>query len=50
MTAGTEKGFNPAEAFIKPDNDGKDVFVPILAKASHSSLNEGAKVSYEEAA
>ena len=35
--------------FIQPDNGGKDVFVHISAveKAGLSSLNEGAKVSYE---
>jgi cold shock protein len=34
---------------IQPDNGGKDVFVHISAveKAGLSSLNEGAKVSYE---
>jgi CspA family cold shock protein len=36
--------------FIQPDGGGKDVFVHISAveKAGLSSLNEGAKVSYEE--
>jgi cold shock protein len=36
--------------FIQPDSGGKDVFVHISAveKAGLSSLNEGAKVSYEE--
>ena len=36
--------------FIQPDNGGKDVFVHISAveRAGLSSLNEGAKVSYEE--
>jgi len=40
------KGFG----FIQPDNGGKDVFVHISAveKAGLSTLNEGAKVSYEE--
>jgi hypothetical protein len=35
---------------IQPDNCGKDVFVHISAveKAGLSSLNEGAKVSFEE--
>ena len=35
---------------IQPDNGGKDVFVHISAveRAGLSSLNEGAKVSYEE--
>jgi cold shock protein len=41
-----QKGFG----FIQPDSGGKDVFVHISAveKAGLSSLNEGAKVSYEE--
>jgi CspA family cold shock protein len=36
--------------FIQPDKGGKDVFVHISAveRAGLSSLNEGAKVSYEE--
>jgi CspA family cold shock protein len=36
--------------FIQPDKGGKDVFVHISAveKAGLSTLNEGAKVSYEE--
>jgi CspA family cold shock protein len=35
---------------IQPDSGGKDVFVHISAveRAGLSSLNEGAKVSYEE--
>ena len=35
---------------FQPDGGGKDVFVHISAveKAGLSSLNEGAKVSYEE--
>jgi CspA family cold shock protein len=45
------KWFNPTKGygFIQPDSDGKDVFVHISAveKAGLSSLNEGAKVSYE---
>jgi cold shock protein len=38
--------------FIQPDSGGKDVFVHISAveRAGLSSLNEGAKVSYEEVA
>ncbi|MGY3576968.1 cold-shock protein [Bradyrhizobium sp. USDA 4504] len=52
MAIGTVKWFNPTKGygFIQPDNGGKDVFVHISAveKAGLSSLNEGAKVSYEE--
>jgi cold shock protein len=52
VATGTVKWFNPAKGFgfIQPDNGGKDVFVHISAveKAGLSSLNEGAKVSYEE--
>ena len=52
MAVGTVKWFNPTKGygFIQPDNGGKDVFVHISAveKAGLSSLNEGAKVSYEE--
>ena len=51
MTTGTVKWFNPAKGFgfIQPDGGGRDVFVHISAveKAGLSSLNEGAKVSYE---
>ena len=51
MAVGTVKWFNPTKGFgfIQPDNGGKDVFVHISAveKAGLSSLNEGAKVSYE---
>ena len=41
-----DKGYG----FIQPDNGSKDVFVHISAveKAGLSTLNEGAKVSYEE--
>jgi CspA family cold shock protein len=41
----SQKGYE----FIQPDGGGKDVFVHISAveKAGLSSLNEGAKVSYE---
>ena len=46
------KWFNATKGygFIQPDSGGKDVFVHISAveKAGLSSLNEGAKVSYEE--
>jgi cold shock protein len=51
VATGTVKWFNPAKGFgfIQPDSGGKDVFVHISAveKAGLSSLNEGAKVSYE---
>jgi cold shock CspA family protein len=46
------KWFNATKGygFIQPDNGGEDVFVHISAveRAGLSSLNEGAKVSYEE--
>ena len=52
VATGTVKWFNPTKGygFIQPDNGGKDVFVHISAveKAGLSSLNEGAKVSFEE--
>src|SRR5258705_9677686 len=52
QATGTVKWFNPAKGFgfIQPDSGGKDVFVHISAveKASLNTLNEGAKVSYEE--
>jgi CspA family cold shock protein len=45
------KWFNATKGygFIQPDGGGKDVFVHISAveRAGLSSLNEGAKVSYE---
>ena len=51
MATGTVKWFNATKGygFIQPDGGGKDVFVHISAveKAGLSSLNEGAKVSYE---
>ena len=51
VATGTVKWFNATKGFgfIQPDDGGKDVFVHILAveKAGLSSLNEGAKVSYE---
>ena len=51
MATGTVKWFNPAKGFgfIQPDGGGRDVFMHISAaeKARLSSLNEGAKVSYE---
>ena len=52
VATGIVKWFNPTKGygFIQPDNGGKDVFVHISAveKAGLSSLNEGAKVGYEE--
>jgi cold shock protein len=52
VATGTVKWFNATKGFgfIQPDNGGKDVFVHISAveKAGLSSLNEGAKISYEE--
>jgi CspA family cold shock protein len=54
VATGTVKWFNSTKGFgfIQPDSGGKDVFVHISAveKAGLSSLNEGAKVSYEEVA
>jgi CspA family cold shock protein len=52
VAAGTVKWFNSQKGygFIQPDGGGgKDVFVHISAveKAGLSSLNEGAKVSYD---
>jgi CspA family cold shock protein len=51
VATGTVKWFNATKGygFIQPDNGGKDVFVHIsvVEKAGLSSLNEGAKVSYE---
>ena len=51
MATGTVKWFNATKGygFIQPDNGGRDVFVHISAveRAGLSSLNEGAKVSYE---
>jgi CspA family cold shock protein len=53
VATGIVKWFNPTKGygFIQPDKGGKDVFVHISAveKAGLSTLNEGAKVSYEEA-
>jgi CspA family cold shock protein len=52
LATGVVKWFNATKGFgfIQPDSGGKDVFVHISAveKAGLSSLNEGAKVSYEE--
>jgi len=51
VATGTVKWFNATKGFgfIQPDTGGKDVFVHISAveKAGLSSLNEGAKVSYD---
>jgi len=51
VATGTVKWFNATKGFgfIEPDGGGKDVFVHISAveRAGLSSLNEGAKVSYE---
>ena len=51
VAVGTVKWFNATKGygFIQPDTGGKDVFVHISAveKAGLSSLNEGAKVSFE---
>ncbi len=51
MAVGTVKWFNATKGygFIQPDTGDKDVFVHISAveRAGLSSLNEGAKVSYE---
>jgi cold shock protein len=52
VATGSVKWFNATKGygFIQPDKGGKDVFVHISAveRAGLSSLNEGAKVSYEE--
>jgi CspA family cold shock protein len=52
VATGTVKWFNATKGygFIQPEKGGKDVFVHISAveRAGLSSLNEGAKVSYEE--
>ena len=51
MAVGTVKWFNATKGygFIQPETGGKDVFVHISAveRAGLSSLNEGAKVSYQ---
>jgi CspA family cold shock protein len=51
MANGTVKWFNPTKGFgfIQPDNGGQDAFVHIsaLERAGLTTLNEGARVSYE---
>ena len=51
MAIGKVKWFNATKGygFIQPDEGGQDVFVHISAveKAGHTSLVEGARVSYE---
>lgn len=51
MATGTVKWFNPTKGygFIQPDGGGKDVFLHVSAveRAGLSTLNEGAKISYE---
>tara|TARA_Y100001935_G_C16815393_1_gene272240 strand:- start:270 stop:476 length:207 start_codon:yes stop_codon:yes gene_type:complete len=53
MIIGTVKWFNSAKGygFITPENGQKDVFVHISAvqSAGLQSLNEGDKVSFDEA-
>ena len=52
MATGTVKWFNATKGFgfIQPHHGRKDVFVHIsvVERAGLSTLNEGAKVSYEE--
>ena len=51
VAMGKVKWFNPGKGFgfIQPDDCGQDVFVRIsaLEKAGHTTLVEGARVSYE---
>lgn len=51
VTMGIVKWFNPEKGygFIRPDDGSGDVFVHISAvqKAGHTTLAEGARVSYE---
>lgn len=51
MSSGTVKWFNPTKGygFIKPDEEGNDVFVHISAvqNAGLDTLQENQKISYE---
>lgn len=51
MATGTVKWFNPMKGFgfIQPDQGGVDAFVHIsaLERAGMTTLNEGARVSYD---
>ena len=51
MATGIVKWFNPAKGFgfIQPDQGGSDAFVHIsaLERAGLSTLNEGARISYD---
>lgn len=51
MAMGVVKWFNPEKGygFIRPDDGSPDVFVHISAvqKAGHTTLAEGARMSYE---
>jgi CspA family cold shock protein len=51
MANGTVKWFNPMKGFgfIQPENGGSDTFVHIsaLERAGLTTLNEGARVSYD---
>jgi CspA family cold shock protein len=49
VATGIVKWFNATKGygFIQPDGGGKDV-ISAVERAGLSSLNEGAKVSYEE--
>ncbi|QQO18327.1 cold-shock protein [Bradyrhizobium diazoefficiens] len=51
MAIGIVKWFNPEKGygFIRPEDGSADVFVHISAvqKAGHTTLAEGARVSYE---